>query len=252
MQNIKKLITLLQSLRSEEKGCPWTRAQDATTLLPLTIEEVYELAEAVDSGEPDAIKYELADLLYHVLFYCQMAEESKQFSLEEVAETMIAKQEARRPPSSEYNNFDEASMNLYWQAQKHKKLSDQSYLASIPKHQPPVNIAMRLQTKASEVGFDWPNETTVLEKVNEELNELSEAIQTNDHKSQQEELGDLMFVLINLARHLKIDPETALRQANQKFRQRFDFIEKQLKVVEKNLFEATTEEMEVLWEEAKK
>ena len=255
MSNLHKLLTLIKNLRDPKTGCPWTFEQTLETLAPQTVEESYELADAIESGNPTAIKDELGDLLYHIVFYASIAEKEGLFNFDDVAAVTIIKDKARRA-QDDRSQFSAEDIKTEWEKRKHKerkaKAATGSLLDDVVTALPALTRAVKLQNRAALVGFDWKELSPIIDKLHEELAELQTEVEQNAQDKIQEELGDLLFVCTNLARHLDVDPETALRQTNRKFTKRFQFIEKRLKEQGKAIEDATLEEMEVLWEKAKK
>lgn len=255
---IELLITYLHELRQQPPGCAWTRAQDTRSLAPQTLEECYELVEAIEHNDWQAIKSELGDLLYHVIFYAQIAEEAEQFTIYDIAADSLHKHHQRLPSNQEREQLDAEGVNSAWQKNKIKAWARQhSILEDISSHLPAINHAHKLQSRAASVGFDWPDSRSVMEKLHEELDELHYEItqvDTSQHSAErlQDELGDVLFTTINLARHLKVDAEMALRHANQKFARRFRQLEKKFPHSIDKLVECSLEELEGYWNDAKR
>lgn len=251
--NIQKLMAFLQALRDPETGCAWTASQSFESLAPQTLEECYELLESIEQQDNSAIKNELGDLLYHVMFYAQIAAEENLFNLDDLAASMLAKHEQRMPPKAERIKMSAEEINQYWEQAKAKaKPSASGLLDNIPKHLPALTRANKLQQRAASVGFDWDNLDDVTAKIHEELGELQQELQQNTStQAIRDEAGDLLFAVINLIRHLDIDPEAALRSSNDKFQKRFQHIENTLKSQGKTLAEASLDTMEQLWQQAK-
>lgn len=245
-----EVIALIKKLR---KTCPWTAAQTWKSLSPQTLEESYELMDAVEQQDVDEVKSELGDLLYHTLFYCEIAEEQGLFTFSDIAKDVIEKHDERLPPEALRTTLDAEGVNTYWEQQKIQQLASQeSILDGIAKAIPALMRAIKLQNRAAKVGFDWPNAKPVLSKIKEEIGELEDAIVNPQHHHHlEEEYGDLLFVVANLARHLQLDPESALRAANEKFTKRFQFIEKRAKDTNQTLATLGLEKMEAFWDEAK-
>jgi MazG family protein len=241
-----RLVRIMDELR---EGCPWDKKQTIHSLRSLTIEETYELTDAILKEDFQGIKEELGDLLLHILFYSRIAKEQNQFELQEVIEHICKKLVDRHPHiygDIKLENEDQVKEN--WEKLK-KKEGKTSLLSGVPETMPAMVKAYRMQDKTRQVGFEWTDISQVWEKVKEEIIELEEAIATQ--KSQEEiedELGDVFFSLINYARFLKLDPETALDKVNNKFRRRFQFIEE---FATKPLSEMSLEEMDRLWDNAK-
>ena len=234
-QDIGRLLRIMARLRDPGRGCPWDLAQDFSTIAPYTIEEAYEVADAIDRGDLDDLRGELGDLLLQVVFHAQMASEQGAFGFGEVVASICDKLERRHPHVfGEANADDAAAVSANWEAIKRREREsageqDRSALAGIARGLPEWQRALKLQSRAARTGFDWPDPTPVLAKAAEELEEVREAFarlpQTNDRVELEEELGDLLFVVANLARHAKVDPGTALRRANLKFERRFRAME---------------------------
>lgn len=255
-------------LRDKENGCPWDVEQSFETIVPHTLEEAYEVADAIERKDMKALKEELGDLLLQVVFHAQMADEAGLFSFEDVAQEISDKLVRRHPHVFEGAKIETAEQQLEaWEAIKTQEKNarerleglqsdagnNKSVLDDVPLALPALARAEKLQKRAARVGFDWPSVQPVIEKIDEELAELKEEIKGNAPKERlEEELGDLLFVCCNLARHLKTGPEDALRKANQKFTRRFHYIEAQLKKAGKQLQDSSLEEMDALWNEAKR
>jgi ATP diphosphatase len=239
---LERLVAIMRRLRDPVSGCEWDREQTFGTIAPYTIEEAYEVADAIASDDMDALADELGDLQLQVVFHSQMAAEAGHFSLENVIDRICDKLERRHP-----HIFGEASHSPGWEelkAAERKKSPDDSALAGVALALPALERAAKLQRRAARVGFDWPDPSGPRAKIDEELAELDAE---TDHHRMLDELGDLLFAVVNLARHLNIEPEAALREANAKFEQRFRAIEKAPGFAQMNL-----DEKEELWVEAKK
>jgi ATP diphosphatase len=239
--NLERLVAIMRRLRDPERGCEWDLKQSFETIAPFTIEEAYEVADAIDRGDMDALEDELGDLQLQVVFHAQMAEERGLFSLDDVIGRICDKLERRHP-----HIFGNASESPGWDAIKaaeRKEKPDDSALAGVANALPALDRAMKLQRRAARTGFDWPDSSGARAKVDEELQELDKE---TDLQRRAEELGDLLFAVVNLARHLKIDPEDALRHANRKFEKRFRAIEKTPGFESMSL-----DEKEALWVKAK-
>jgi len=258
---ITDLITIMKRLRDPEAGCPWDIQQDFATIAPHTIEEAYEVAEAIDKNDMPHLKDELGDLLFQVVFHAQMASEKDYFDFSDVVKSSCEKMTRRHPHifgNSDYRSAEEQTEA--WENQKAEERQQKDHQTSIidgvTSGLPAFSRAVKLQNRAARVGFDWPDTSQVLNKLNEEMTELShELIQNNkghDNKGEIfEEFGDMMFVYANLARHLNIDPEAALRSANHKFERRFKAVEHSAKEQNKSLKSMTLDEMGQLWDEVK-
>ncbi|MCS6895002.1 MAG: nucleoside triphosphate pyrophosphohydrolase [Bacteroidia bacterium] len=248
MANLERLREVVAELREK---CPWDRAQTFESLMPLTWEETAELIEALQNGIPEAITEELGDVLLHVLFYAQLAEEKGWTTIEEVIERLTQKLIARHPHVYGTAQVQDArAVIARWEAIKRAQRGS-SPLAGIPERLPPLLQSYRLQEKAAALGFDWANPQALYPKLEEELSELQNALQTQDYESAAKELGDVLFVLVNLARHLRIDPERALSATNQKFKARFAWMERQAQQDHKDLSACSSEELESYWQASK-
>jgi len=244
-----RLVQIMDDLREK---CPWDRKQTIETLRSLTIEETYELADAITSGDWKGIREELGDLLLHIVFYAKIGAEQNQFTLQEAIDGICEKLIARHPHIySDVIVKDEEDVKRNWEKLKLKE-GKQSVLGGVPKSLPAVVKAIRLQEKAKQTGFEWDNRDQVWEKVEEEMRELKEVVALNDSVKMEEELGDVFFSLINYARFLQVDAETALERTNRKFIDRFTKMEQMAIQKGKALTEMTLGEMDGLWNEIKK
>lgn len=244
-----RLVFIMKELRNK---CPWDKAQTRESLKPYIIEEAYEVISAIEEKNVDKLKEELGDLLLQIVFQCEIASENKEFTVYEVINDLCAKLIRRHPHvfgNTKVNGKEEVLEN--WEKIKAKENVNRSILDGVPENLPALLAAYRLQEKASRVGFDWNNVQDVLKKVKEELHELEEAINRKDRSDLERELGDLLFAIANLARFLEIDPESALRMCNKRFKNRFKYIEEGLKQRGISWENATLEIMDILWEEAK-
>ncbi|MDQ6652759.1 MAG: nucleoside triphosphate pyrophosphohydrolase [Acidobacteriota bacterium] len=266
--NFEDLVELMAKLRSPA-GCPWDREQTYATLAPMLLEEAYEAFEAVEEareGHPNELRDELGDLLFQIVFYAQVAREQGDFSIDDVTGAIHAKMVRRHPHVfGDTSAPDSATVLRNWEAMKKEERRaagraerDDSLLDGVSSKAPGLMEAHQLSTKAARVGFDWQRIEDIFDKLEEEIAELRAAIQTHatsnneaDQNRVREELGDLIFAVTNIARHLGVEPEAALKLTSRKFRRRFGYIETKLRERGQN-FEATTlEEMESLWQEAK-
>jgi len=266
--NFSDLIKLMQRLRSPD-GCPWDREQTYATLAPMLLEEAYEAFEAVEDareGHPNDLRDELGDLLFQIVFYAQVAKERGDFSIDDVTSAIHAKMVRRHPHVfGDTSANDTATVLRNWEAMKQderqasgKSEREESLLDGVSSKAPALMEAHQLSTKAARVGFDWKELEDIFAKLEEEIGELRSAIQTHsasnneaDHTRVREELGDLLFAVTNIARHLKVEPEAALKVTNRKFRRRFHYIEKKLRERGQTFDTTTLDEMEALWQEAK-
>ena len=251
-----RLLEIMRRLRDPENGCPWDIEQDFSTIAPYTIEEAYEVADAIEREAWDELKAELGDLLFQSVFHAQMASEKGLFSFDEVADTMSDKMVARHPHvfGDESRDKSAEQQTADWEAIKAAERAgkaQQGALDGVAVGLPALLRAYKLQKRAARVGFDWPEVDQVLDKIAEEARELVEARESLPQHKIEEEMGDLLFVMANLARHLDVDPEAALRRANGKFTRRFASIEAALAKRGKRPEESTLEEMDALWDAAK-
>lgn len=258
LPHMQELLLIMQTLRDPQTGCPWDLEQTMETLIPYTIEETYEVADAIMRGDMHEIKDELGDLLFQVVFYAQLASEQEAFSFDEVAAT-IAEKLVRRHPHvfAEGEATSSAEVLQQWEQIKRQeradKPSDPSVFSGIPENLPALLQAQKIQKRCASVGFDWPDGLSVLAKVQEELGEIADVLTSSpaDIAAVEEEIGDLMFATVNLARHFQVNPEMALRRANQKFMQRFRTVEKYADALGKNVGELDIEALEQLWQKVK-
>ncbi len=268
MYQLNDLLHLMARLRDPQHGCPWDLQQNYASIVPHTLEEAYEVADAIESGDFDHLPGELGDLLFQVVYYSQLAEEEGRFDFSTVIDAITRKLIRRHPHvfpdgdlygSPELPRLDEAAIKQRWEEIKAEERAEKaaapeqlSLLDDVPSALPALSRAAKLQKRAAQVGFDWPEALPVVDKVREELGEVLEAMSENDPKAIAEELGDLLFVVVNLARHLKVDPENALRAANGKFERRFRFIEQALREAGRPIESCDLEALDALWGEAKK
>ncbi len=251
----------MAALRNPQTGCPWDIKQTYKTIAPYTLEEAYEVVDAIENGDVQALKSELGDLLFQVVFYAQIAEEKADFNFSEVVDTVTDKLINRHPhvfAGKAENNLNEATLNEAWEQAKSSERDEASQvgkasvLSGVAKALPALKRAQKLQKRAAREGFDWPTVVPVLEKIEEEIAELKEAMQQADEAHIFEEMGDLLFSCVNLARHIDVDAEESLRGCNQKFERRFSYIERSLKRQGREFGRCTLDELEALWLEAKK
>lgn len=239
-----RLVSIMDDLREK---CPWDKKQTIQSLRQMTIEETYELADAITENDWKGIKEELGDMLLHLVFYAKIGKEQNQFELQEVINGICEKLIARHPHiygDVQVNDDEEVKRN--WEKLKLKE-GKLSVISGVPKSLPATVKAMRLQEKAKQVGFEWDNKEQVWDKVEEEIGELKMAVASGDHFKSEEEMGDLIFSLINYARFLQVDAENALERTNKKFIQRFTKMEQQALQTGKSLNEMTLQEMDAIW-----
>ena len=251
---LERLLEIMARLRDPNGGCPWDQAQTFATIAPYTVEEAYEVADAIERGDLDHLKEELGDLLLQVVFHARMADEQGAFAFNDVAAAIADKMIRRHPHVfAEETYRDLADQVAGWEAikaqERAKKNAAASLLDDVPAGLPGLTRAVKLTKRAARVGFDWPSTVEVLDKLREELGELEDEIAEADANKMREELGDLLFVCANLARKLDVDPEDAIRGANAKFVRRFAYIEKRLAETGSTPEQSNLAEMDALWNE---
>lgn len=256
MSYINKLLEVMRKLRDPQDGCPWDLEQDFETIAPYTVEEAYEVADAIERENMDDLRDELGDLLFQVAFHARMAEEAGFFDFEDVAKGISDKM-LRRHPHVFGSDAERAQgqQDGSWEQIKEAERSDtedNSALAGVAKGLPALKRAEKLGNRASRAGFDWPDRIGVHEKIQEEIAELEEAVGTRDEDDMEEEFGDVLFAVVNLARHLNIDPEKALTSANYKFERRFRDMEIDIADSGKRLKNFNLETLDKFWRAAKK
>ncbi|NVJ94827.1 MAG: nucleoside triphosphate pyrophosphohydrolase [Marivivens sp.] len=253
---MERLLEIMRRLRHPEKGCPWDIEQDFATIAPYTIEEAYEVADAIERGAWDELRSELGDLLFQSVFHAQMAEEAGHFKFEDVAKAISDKMVSRHPHvfGTEGNDFSADTQVDRWEevkAAERAAKSETRVLDGVAVGLPALLRAVKLQKRAARVGFDWPSTDQVIDKIIEESRELVEARDTLTQDEVEEEMGDLLFVVANLARHLNVDPEAALRRTNAKFIRRFNAVEDALIAKGSSPEQSNLDEMDALWDAAK-
>ncbi|WP_293329188.1 nucleoside triphosphate pyrophosphohydrolase [Parvibaculum sp.] len=258
LSRIDALLAIMARLRDPDGGCPWDLEQDFSTIAPYTIEEAYEVADAIEQGDMAELRDELGDLLFQVAFHARMAEEQDAFAFGDVVQAICEKMIRRHPHVfGDEEQREAGAVKGRWeeikaQEKAAKPKKTESILDDVPLSLPGLTRAVKLQNRAARVGFDWPDTSLVIDKLNEEMLELSaEVAKGGDADRLEDEMGDLLFVYANLARHLKVDPEKALRRANAKFRRRFGRIEEKLAAQGRTPEDSNLEEMDALWDEAK-
>lgn len=253
---IERLLEIMRRLRDPDSGCPWDVAQDFASIAPYTIEEAYEVADAIDREAWDELKGELGDLLFQSVFHARMAEEAGHFTFQDVVRAMSDKMVARHPHvfGDESSDKSAEQQSRDWEAIKAAERAGKAQtgaLDGVAVGLPALLRAYKLQKRAARVGFDWGNVGPVLDKITEEAHELAEARDARDSDALEDEFGDLLFVIVNLGRHLGLDPEGALRRTNAKFTRRFATIEATLAARGKRPEDSTLDEMDALWDAAK-
>ncbi|HEX4079810.1 MAG TPA: nucleoside triphosphate pyrophosphohydrolase [Rhizomicrobium sp.] len=255
-QPIAELLAIMRQLRDPERGCPWDREQNFRTIAPYTIEEAYEVAGAIEEEDWPALKEELGDLLFQVVFHAQMADEQGLFDFADIAKAIAEKMLRRHPHVfADAAGIETASaQTIAWEDHKSRERTakQRGLLDDVPTALPALLRALKLQQRAARVGFDWDSAPKVVEKIAEEAGEIAQARDSGAPREKlEDEIGDLLFAVANLARHLGVDPETALRSTNAKFVRRFREIESALARQDRSLTEASLAEMEALWQAAK-
>jgi len=256
--DIAAVLELMRRLRDPKGGCPWDLEQDFASIAPYTIEEAYEVSAAIEAKDYASLKDELGDLLLQVVFHAQMAGEKGLFDFGDVARGLAEKMTRRHPHVfADSKATTSGDVSEAWDVIKRRERAAKlkksgGHLEDVARALPALSRAVKLQERAAEVGFDWPSAQLVTDKIAEESRELAEAAASGDKDKIAEEFGDLLFVLANLARHLKLDPEAALRGANAKFLRRFKVIEDSLEKQGRKLEDASLDEMEALWQQAKR
>lgn len=249
--SLNDLIAVMQALRTPVTGCPWDLEQDFKSILPYTIEEAYEVADAIDKGDMAELKEELGDLLFQSVYHAQMASEQGSFSIHDVIHEVTHKMISRHPHVFADQNAQNAQdVDAIWETQKNKENKTrkaESALDGVAHALPSLLRAQKLQKKAAKVGFSWKNVDDIFEKLDEEIAELKEAIKSGNFKHQSEELGDVLFVVANIGRILDINAEEATRQCNQKFERRFKGMEKDVSDRSMNLSELSLQELTECW-----
>lgn len=261
-RDIRELLDIMARLRNPDGGCPWDLEQDFSTIAPYTIEEAYEVADAIDRGDLDDLKDELGDLLLQVVFHAQMAQEQGAFAFPDVVAAICDKMIRRHPHVFGEDSFEDAeAQTRNWEAIKQAERAaagnaDASALAGISRGLPEWQRAVKLQSRAARVGFDWPGPAPVIDKLHEEIGEVQAELAQGDveanHDRLEDEIGDLLFVAANLARHAKVDPGAALRRANLKFERRFRAMEMLAGERSEALRDLSLEQQEALWQQAKR
>ncbi|MBV9222306.1 MAG: nucleoside triphosphate pyrophosphohydrolase [Methylobacteriaceae bacterium] len=264
-RDLSRLLEIMAALRHPQTGCPWDIEQTFASIAPYTIEEAYEVADAIGRGDLVDLKEELGDLLLQVVFHARLAQELGAFDFGDVVEAITSKLVRRHPHVfGDARALSADAVRALWgkikadegtERRRHRQMQDpvqSSALAGIPAALPALSRAAKLQSKAASVGFDWHDVRPVLAKINEEIGEVTHALDSRDSSAVRDEIGDLLFAVANLARHAHVDPEDALRCANAKFEHRFRYIEAALERRGKSPQESTLEEMDALWDEAKR
>jgi ATP diphosphatase len=266
-KDIHRLLEIMAALRTPVTGCPWDLEQDFESIKPYTIEEAYEVADAIERRDLDDLRDELGDLLLQVVFHARMAEEQGEFAFGDVVEAITTKMIRRHPHVFAVSDADDPTkVKKQWDEIKAEEKRERAerrarrgttedfksgHLGGVPRALPALIEALKLQQQAAKVGFDWSEPEPILDKIEEEIGELREALSKGDTASIKDEFGDMLFAVVNLGRHLKVDSEAALSGTNEKFRSRFHHVERALEASGNTLEKATLDEMEMLWQQAK-
>ncbi len=259
LSRTQQLLDIMAQLRHPETGCPWDVKQDSDSLIPYVIEEAYEVVDAIERDDLDDLRSELGDLLLQVVFHAQIADEQGHFSFEDVSGAICDKLIRRHPHVFADAVFaNDAERHQAWEQakaderlEKNKATKESSVLDGVPASLPALLECEKIQNRAADFGFDWPTVDPVFDKVQEELDEVNEAWLSGDQAHIEEEVGDLLLVVVNLARHLKINPELALKRSTQKFSRRFQYIERQVAASGRDLKNCPLAELDAYWDEAK-
>lgn len=256
MPELKPLTDLMAALRHPDTGCPWDLKQTPQSITHYTLEEAHELLHAIETGDIDNQREELGDLLFHIVFYAQMAKELGQFGIEDVISSVVEKMTARHPHVFEHhgdNGLSDEELNAQWQKHKIKEGKNAARkLDEVGQKYPAMMRAQKLQDRAAKYYFDWPDAAPVLDKIEEEISELRQALKLGNKSHIQSEMGDILFACINLARHVDIEAEIALRQTNEKFVRRFDYVVEQMQSAGIEFSHEQLDQMETFWQQSKK
>jgi len=257
MKNTQRLLQVMQQLRDPESGCSWDKKQDFTSLIPYTLEEAYEVVDAIERDDMQDLQGELGDLLFQVVFHSQLAQEQGLFDFEQVAGGIADKLTRRHPHVfSDVAYASEAEQKQAWETLKaaeraEKEAENHTILSGVARNLPALVQCKKIQDRAANHGFDWTEVEPVYDKVLEELDEVKEAWESGDQEHTEEEIGDLLLVAVNLARHMNVDPEQALKKSTQKFTKRFEYIEQKVAQSGREVKKCELSELDALWNEAK-
>jgi nucleoside triphosphate diphosphatase len=255
MPNLTPLTELMAALRHPETGCPWDIKQTSVSIASYTLEETYELLHAIESGDIEHTKEELGDLLFHIIFHAQIAAENQQFDINDVINAIVEKMTYRHPhvfDKDRDNQLNDETLKQQWASLKQKDKKETSrVLDDVAQKLPAMMRAQKLQDVAAEYYFDWPDAMPVLDKIEEEIAELREALIQGDQQHVRSEMGDILFACINLARHIEVDAESALRNTNEKFIHRFDYVVEQMQQSNTPFSPDQLQQMELFWQQSK-
>jgi len=251
---LKRIVEVMAKLRDPINGCPWDSQQTWHSLIAYTLEEAYEVADAIEGSDQSTLPEELGDLLFQVVFYSRIAEEQNLFDLQDVIHRLCDKLQIRHPHVFSDANYTENELELAWHKSKAKERESKklySALDDIPLALPALTRAQKLQRRAANEGFDWKQTAPVFAKLDEEILELKQALSNNEPAEIQDEMGDLLFTLVNIARHLDLDAETCLRQASSKFERRYRSVEKHYQQKDQSIKDISDDELEACWQKVK-
>ena len=258
MNNIDKLTNLMAALRTPETGCPWDLKQSNASIACYTLEETHEALDAIERDDMSNLKEELGDMLFHIVFHARIAQERGEFDFDQVVQGIVTKMINRHPHVFDQNHStskDEETLKQQWQDLKQKEKnasgSKSTRFGQDSASQSAINRAISVQREAAEYGFDWPELRFVIDKLDEEVGELKQAIDDGDLTHISDELGDVLFVCLNIARHLKIEAEMSLRDTNQKFIRRFDYVKQQMRSSDIDMSQQVLDQMEAFWQQSK-
>jgi len=256
MNSIDELLELMKALRDPENGCPWDIKQTSASIAPYTLEETHETLDAIERHDMDNLREELGDLLFHIVFHARIAEEQGVFKFEDVVEGIVSKMKRRHPhvfDSDWSDQISDEALSKQWQAIKkqEKVVSSKASFGADSASLSAINRSNSLQNKAAEFGFDWPDIGCVVDKLEEETEELKQAVKSGNRDHIIDELGDLLFVCVNIARHARVNVEMSLRGTNRKFINRFDYVSEQMKLDGLEMSQQQLERMEYFWQQSK-
>jgi len=256
MSEINELLSIMNKLRNKENGCPWDLKQTHKTLKPYLLEEAYEVIDAIEEEDDENFKKELGDLLLQIVFHSQLAKEENRFNFEDVAKSISDKLIRRHPHIFDENfsnkNISAEEVKKNWELLKKEKEGKKRILDGIPKNFNALLRSLRIQEKVASVGFEWPDSNGTLEKLKEEIEELTQGINNKDIENIEEEIGDVFFVLVNLSKRFDINPEDALQKSSNKFIKRFNYIEEKVESNGEKVQDKSLEELDKIWDEAKR
>ncbi len=256
MSEINELLSIMNKLRNKKNGCPWDLKQSHKSLKPYLLEEAYEVIDAIEEEDDENLKKELGDLLLQIVFHSQLAKEENRFNFEDVAKAISDKLIIRHPHIFDENfankDISAEEVKKNWELLKKEKEGKKRILDGIPKNFNALLRSLRIQEKVASVGFEWPDYNGTLEKLKEEIEELTQGIKNKDIENIEEEIGDVFFVLVNLSKRFNINPEDALQKSSNKFIKRFNYIEEKVESCGEKVQDKSLEELDIIWDEAKR